>query len=47
MDTLARVIKLINTLKIKMLSDVPVTRAVRVRKLDPFWAAIKEYTINF
>lgn len=47
MDNLPRVIKEINALKIKRPSDIPITRAVRVLKIDPFGAAIKEHTTNF
>lgn len=45
--SLSRVIKEINALKIKRHSDVPIPRAVRVLKIDPFGAAIKEHITNF
>lgn len=35
-----------NALKIKRHSDVPITRAVRVLKIDQFGAAIKECATN-
>lgn len=45
--SLPRVIKEINALKIKRHSNVPMPRAVRVLKIDPFGAAIKEHITNF